>query len=316
MDSQVDKSIERKLNRILSRYNIDELDAESRKVVDGLVEYFKNSLQSERREYKIITNQMEVVNQEIKETMAALRENNIKMSQQSRLEGIGEMAANLSHEVNNPLTTISLLSEESQLLLSMGLSETNVSQVKANCDKIIDTVGRISKIMKGVKRISNHKEDVPVEDHLINKIYEETASMSLESFKNHKINYQYLDPAENYLVKVQEVLFSQVVLNLLNNAQFAVKDLPDLSDRWIKVHYEQEGNFVCLYIENGGPSIPKDIHERIFEPFFTTKKVGEGTGIGLRLCRQTLRSLGGDVTLLTEKSHPVFKVMVPMSDKK
>lgn len=102
-----------------------------------------------------------------------------------------------------------------------------------------------------------------------------------------------------------EIEIEQVVVNLINNAIDAVKDLPD---RWIKIYILQEQDNILLKIIDSGLGIPLVVQDKLFDPFFTTKKVGEGTGLGLSITKGILDEHGATLTIDRQASNTCFVV--------
>ena len=75
---------------------------------------------------------------------------------------------------------------------------------------------------------------------------------------------------------------------------------------------DQEKPGICVSITDNGPGIPPELQKKIFEPFFTTKKVGEGTGLGLHICREIVNKHGGDIFLESRPGFTQFKVQIPL----
>ena len=108
---------------------------------------------------------------------------------------------------------------------------------------------------------------------------------------------------DDLLLYADERLVSQVVVNLLKNAQQAIG--PERRDGVVSLSaYVDEQEAVVMEVGNNGPAIPPELAEEIFMPFFTTKK--EGTGIGLAVSRQLMRISGGSLTLRSEPSWTAF----------
>jgi CheY-like chemotaxis protein len=105
----------------------------------------------------------------------------------------------------------------------------------------------------------------------------------------------------------------QVVVNLVGNAIQAMRPLDTPRQIAITSRLMREPARISLEIADSGPGIPADVQERIFEPFFTTKPLGEGTGLGLSLCRRTLEEHGGIITVQSEVGHgATFRLELPV----
>ncbi len=105
------------------------------------------------------------------------------------------------------------------------------------------------------------------------------------------------------------VTLNQVWMNLLTNALQAMEYRGVLG-----LSLEESGPFVAVSVRDTGPGVPAELREKIFEPFFTTKKSGEGTGLGLDLCRRIVERHGGRIELESEPGNTVFRVLLPRWD--
>jgi signal transduction histidine kinase len=101
---------------------------------------------------------------------------------------------------------------------------------------------------------------------------------------------------------------SQVWVNLINNAVQAVG-----AAGTIDVSVRAEDNQVVVAVADNGPGVPPEVRSRIFEAFFTTKGVGEGTGLGLEVCRRVVEELDGSITLESVPGRTVFEVRLPLA---
>ena len=101
---------------------------------------------------------------------------------------------------------------------------------------------------------------------------------------------------------------SQVILNLLNNANDAISHLPE---KWIRLEVEQTDNAILIAVSNSGPKIPPEVAEQIFRPFFTTKPVGKGTGLGLSISMRIMGDHKGSLSLDEFSAHTRFVISLP-----
>jgi C4-dicarboxylate-specific signal transduction histidine kinase len=128
---------------------------------------------------------------------------------------------------------------------------------------------------------------------------------------NVKFSYDKNTPMFQKTFSLYRVQFSQVLLNLITNSFYAVEEL---EERWIKVEMEENGKTYNIRVTDSGSGIPKENLEKIFTPFFTTKPVGKGTGLGLPLCHNIMKTCGGDLYYDKSSKNTSFVVVLPPQD--
>jgi len=122
-------------------------------------------------------------------------------------------------------------------------------------------------------------------------------------------------PDRDLLVRGQHGAYVQVLLNLLTNARQSLESGRH-EGRGIALRLEPAAaGLVRLVVSNNGPAIPAELAERVFEPFFTTRPQGEGSGLGLALCRQILTRYGGTIVLepTVADEGPSFRIELPQA---
>lgn len=215
------------------------------------------------------------------------------LAMNSRLSAIGEMAAGIAHELNNPLA---IISNKVQLLAKMqSKDKLQPEKLETELNELNDTCKRISKIITGLKSISRDNEKDPMIPVSMKQTIEDALILCQERFKINEINLSIdLDIDEKIMVSGKAAQLSQVFLNLLNNAFDAVVGS---NNRSITIRSIQNKGRLLIEVENSGEPIKKDIRDKIMQPFFTTKEVGKGTGLGLSISKRIINDHGGKFTL-------------------
>lgn len=172
---------------------------------------------------------------------------------------------------------------------------------------IMFTVERISKIIRNLLLFSREGGKDPYKKFSINDSIESTLTLCREKFRGAGIQLIY-DPESEMWLNGREVQFSQVLLNLLNNAFDACvhDDFP-----WIKIEIKDLGSFVEIAVSNSGSIIPENIRTQLFDPFFTTKEIGKGTGLGLSLSRSIVEDHRGHLQLDLNSDRTRFYFQIP-----
>lgn len=232
------------------------------------------------------------------------KEMQAKLSQTERLAAVGELAAGVAHEVNNPINTII----NSAQLLKDGDDSTD------HCAAIIEEGERIAEIVRDLLQFARDDRDRP-QPTSIPEVIERTMRLMGENFKRHGIRCELVLPAELPQVKARPQQLQQVLLNLLINAKDALLQDPRRDPRTVEIsatptNGEQPG--VTLKVRDNGPGIPPALGTRIFEPFVTTKRARGGTGLGLPISKSIVEGYGGTIEVSSvPDQYTEFRVWLP-----
>jgi PAS domain S-box-containing protein len=218
-----------------------------------------------------------------------IREINNTLENQERLSMVGQMAAGIIHEINNPLSYVDMNVESMVSFIKMIEDGKNVSEAISELyelqDDLKEGIDSIKEIASGLKKFA-YKGRTRKFD-MVN-LNEEIQTISVVT----KNEYKYYCEMEIIEGDISEIYgdagkIKQVLLNLLINAVYAIKDK---GDGWgkITIRTYEEDDFVCCDVEDNGKGIPEEIQDMIFESFFTTKEEGVGTGLGLSLSKKII----------------------------
>ncbi|MBM4274406.1 MAG: two-component sensor histidine kinase [Deltaproteobacteria bacterium] len=216
--------------------------------------------------------------------------------QAQKLVAIGELAAGVAHEINNPLA---IIRQEAELILYLlkdreTLVREEILTLGDSLHHIILEVDRCTEITRNLLDFAR-KRDPVIQGLELNKLIEDMARLVEKEarLKNIAIIRRY-DPELPMLFSDGPQL-RQVILNLLMNARDAVGQ-----DGAITVTTRGEGDGVVIVIEDTGCGIPSENLDKIFHPFFTTKPPAKGTGLGLSICHGIIQRLGGSITVASQ----------------
>lgn len=224
-----------------------------------------------------------------------------KSIQSSKLASLGELAASMAHEINNPLMAISGNVE----LLHLGGQLDDATRRKL--DSIAKSAERIAHIVKSLKKFSRTDETSQREVRDLHSVTQEAINLAMPRLKNQLVDMRY-QKGDPVLVECNEIEIEQVLLNLINNSIDAIESL---EDRWIDIEISTEGNSAIVTITDAGSGISEDSQFRLFDPFFTTKKTGKGTGLGLSIVRGILEEHGASISFRHQSLNTQFRLVFP-----
>jgi C4-dicarboxylate-specific signal transduction histidine kinase len=241
------------------------------------------------------------------QTRKLLVEQQAKMVTSSKLAALGEMAAGMAHEINNPLAIISGSADELNLLVQHKMSTPeHLTEIATT---IRSTVRRISKIIKGLHSFSRDAEDVFPERAAVRAIVDETLAFCQERFRIRGVELRVSEIDPSLTLMCRPVQLSQVLLNLLNNSYDAVEGL---DERWIQLDVQVLTGSLVISVTDSGAGISSDLRESIMQPFFTTKEVGRGTGLGLSISSGIVARHGGVLALDPNCANTRFTITLPV----
>lgn len=220
----------------------------------------------------------------------------------SKLISLGEMAAGIAHEINNPLAIILASSDQIQRELNKPVSSEE--RIAMLTEKIQRTVERISLIIKSLRSLARNGERDPYVPFKLEAIIEPSLEISRQRFLEENITLDLHCPIKDIVCLGQEIQLAQVMMNLLSNAVDAALDGP--SPRWVRLEVKSNDEHVDICIQDSGPGIPNEIRHKIMDPFFTTKAINKGTGLGLSISKSIMEQHGGSLTLDETATHTTF----------
>jgi two-component system, NtrC family, sensor kinase len=224
---------------------------------------------------------------------------NRQLMQASKLASIGELAAGVAHEINNPLAVILT---ESQVIRDLSEEATLDSefqdQLALSLSQVDSQVQRCSHITQNLLRFSRRIAAAPQSAN-VNSILKEALGL-LEKRANSAGVQIFLELQENLQsIKADPFELEQVFLNLITNAIDAHEGRPSGSIH-ITTGLNKARNQVVASVSDTGSGIPEKDLERVFDPFFTTKPVGKGTGLGLSISYTIIKHMGGSISVRSE----------------
>jgi len=227
-----------------------------------------------------------------------------------KLASVGELAAGIAHEINNP---VAIMVEEAgwmeDLLEEEELAECDhLSEYRRALGQIRTQGGRCKQITHKLLSFAR-KTDSRVQEVDLYELVEEMVALSGQraKFANVEITTDLQPGLPRMEVSLAEM--QQIMLNLINNSL----DAMDKTGGTITLRVRGVGEDVLFEFADTGPGIPEANLERIFDPFFTTKPVGKGTGLGLAICYGIVKRMGGEIeaeSVLDEGA--TFRIRLPM----
>lgn len=222
----------------------------------------------------------------LQQTENLLRSTRNEMVQAGKLAMLGQMAAGITHELNQPLTAIRAFADNASTYLSRGQTsqaDDNLRHISAASARMGSIVGQL----KGFARKS--PEAVAVVE--VNQAIQGAALLLDSELVRHGVHLQ-LDLPETFYVLGDTVRIEQVLINLLRNALDAVEQAPE---KTVQVLLEADDQQVRIRIIDSGMGLPQEVVKHLFEPFFTTKATGHGLGLGLAISSSIVQAMNGQL---------------------
>jgi len=228
---------------------------------------------------------------DLEASLRELRETQGRLIQAARLSAMGELAAAVAHQINNPLTTIVL---DAELML---LNEPPDSPRREPLTAIVRSGKRAAGVVRRLLVTARRPDAGALEPIDVAATINEVFALVRGHIERDQVRLiKEIPDIELPRVDAPVGELDDVWLNLLLNGHDALKGRAD-AELGIKVQYTPDDETIKVIVWDNGPGIPEDVISDIFKPFFTTKPVGEGTGLGLHICRQVVERIGGSISV-------------------
>lgn len=237
------------------------------------------------------------------------------MSQQvietGKLASVGELAAGIAHEINNP---VAIMIEEAgwieDLLEEEDLTGSENEKELYRALAQIRTQGRRCKEITHKLLSFARKTDTRIVEISITDLLKEIAYLSSQRAKYSNVEIRTRFEENLPLIPASETEMQQVFLNLVNNALDAMEKTGGI----ITLGAKRTGNDIIVTVSDNGPGIADANLARVFDPFYTTKPVGKGTGLGLSICYGIIKKIGGDINVRSTKGEgAAFELRFPVT---
>jgi two-component system NtrC family sensor kinase len=273
-------------------------------LVIGFILYRNN-----RQKYK--------ANKVLEKTLFDLKSAQSQLIQSEKMASLGELTAGIAHEIQNPLNFVNNFSEVNNELVDEINNENDINEIKAiandikqNSEKILYHGKRADAIVKGMLQHSRQTTGTK-EQTDINALCDEYLRLAYHGLRakdnsfNATMKTDFDKSIDNINIIPQDI--GRVLLNLYNNAFYAVNEkkqkLNGTFEPVVTVSTKKENDKIIITVTDNGSGIPQKVVDKIFQPFFTTKPTGQGTGLGLSLSYDIVKSHGGEIKVETKQGE-------------
>jgi signal transduction histidine kinase len=280
----------------------------------------KESLINLQEKERLIRQQNEILEQKVEERTRELKEMQSQLIQREKMASLGELTAGIAHEIQIPLNFVNNFSEvNTELIAEMKeeLTKGNIEEAKTIADDINDNEQKINHHGKRadaiVKGMLQHSRATTAKKELtdINALADEYLRLCYHGLraKNKSFNATMKTDFNNTVGQINIVPqdIGRVILNLLTNAFYVVnekkKQRPENYEPTVSVTIKKIGDKVEIRVADNGNGIPQKVLDKIYQPFFTTKPSGQGTGLGLSLSYDIIKSHGGEIKIETKEGE-------------
>ena len=267
---------------------------------------------------------------EIEQAYNDLKATQSQLIQSEKMASLGELTAGIAHEIQNPLNFVNNFSEVSNELIDEMKEEITkdnkadafaiADDIKQNLEKILHHGRRADAIVKGMLQHSRSSSSL-IEPADINALADEYLRLAYHGLraKDKSFNSGMVTDYDATIgtVRIIPQDIGRVILNLITNAFYSVTEKKNQNpagfEPTVTVTTRKTGDKVEITVKDNGSGIPQKVVDKIFQPFFTTKPAGQGTGLGLSLSYDIIKSHGGELKVKTAEGQGAeFSIILPV----
>lgn len=303
----------------------------------GFIIFFIFSYRHKQKDYNLLQEQKQKIDAqkiELEQTLSDLKDTQAQLIQSEKMASLGELTAGIAHEIQNPLNFVNNFSDINQELAKelmiewrKAIEERNVPQeesilndIRENESKINQHGKRADAIVKNMLQHSRKNTGIK-EPTDINALCDEYLRLSYHGLRakdktfNAALETSFDESIGKIKIIPQEV--GRSILNLLTNAFYATNEKKKTEGEnylpTVRISTRKIKNLFEIRVEDNGNGIPDSVINKIFQPFFTTKPPGQGTGLGLSLSYDIIKSHGGELKVETKQGvGTTFIIILPL----
>ena len=239
-----------------------------------------------------------------------LEEQRVLAMRSDRLRSLGEMAAGIAHELNQPLVGVRGLAE--MILLNTKTEQgPSLDRVRDHAGRIIEQSDRMVHIINHVRLFAREAGSPETSVVNLNDVVQSGVNLLSAQFRSRGLLLESEFTQQPHPVRINPFSLEEVIVNLLNNARDAVEERKQQEGSSydpriiVSTGYEVKnaGETVWMKISDNGNGTPQGIIDKIFDPFFTTKSPDKGTGLGLSICKSTVETFGGNIQFTSREAE-------------
>ena len=256
-----------------------------------------------------------LTHEKLNETYKKLTQTQSQLNQASKLAAIGELAAGISHELNQPLQSLAILNASLKKKIGkIKLKDSDIfKDVKEDdfleiCKRMQFSIRRMKKIIQHVKTFSRIDIDNRKTEEIdINHVIRNSLILISQQIKNHDIELRLSLQNDLPAIKGNSQQLEQVSINMIANAIDAIGE-----NGYIEIISFISDNKIYVQWKNSGSQIPTKNINSIFDPFFTTKDEDKGTGLGLSISYGIVKDHKGNLSVESSAEKTVFSMNIPI----
>lgn len=236
--------------------------------------------------------------------------------QAAKLATVGEMAAGLTHELNQPLNIIRMAADAGLILAEEGTKDADYLLEQTRV--ISDQVARMAQIIEHMRVFSRKADPAATVTFDPTGNLRNCERFLAKEMRNADVALKVDVPDACRPIRGQPIQLEQVIVNLLGNARDAIVERRAREGQAaprgaIRLSLREDGENLSIEVQDNGGGIPAAALPYVFEPFFTTKKAGKGTGLGLSVGDAIIKTMGGALTAANKNDGACFTILLPVA---
>jgi len=248
-----------------------------------------------------------------------LQESTAQMMNAEKFTALGEMAAGIAHELNQPLNVTKIICQG--ILNDIRKDRFSLEELKKDLPEVVIQMNKMAEIIEHMRAFTTSREGAPKKPFEVNTVIENAFKFTGTQMSSHGIEVKKELASSLPILTGDEVAIEQAVLNILSNARNAVEGSGRKEKNIVvKTCLTENKDNICIEITDNGHGVAEDIRDKIFQPFFTTKNAlapdgrpVKGKGLGLSVAQKSVQDHGGEIVLTSEVGKgSAFRILLPV----